>query len=126
MMFPLKAPLHPWGWRGWVRRGIPGRTSSSRDTHLVSGFPCKLCERTVAATTARRGVETVIPTRAFEAGGEHGPLRVFLNPNSCLGFEPERARKGDEECHKLKGLSASMCRSGGSTAMSWRVPTSGG
>src|SRR5258706_11270189 len=70
--------------------------------HRAPGIPCalvsrksvRMCERAVADQPPVAGTEPVAPKgdraciRARDSSG------VFLNPNSCKGFEPEPSKEG--------------------------------
>ena len=61
---------------------------------LVSRKSVRMCERAVADQPPVAGTEPVAPKgdraciRARDSSG------VFLNPNSCKGFEPEPSKEG--------------------------------
>jgi hypothetical protein len=70
--------------------------------HRAPGIPCalvcsksvRMCERAVGSEPPVAGTEPVAPIghraciRARDSSG------VFLNPNSCKGFEPEPSKEG--------------------------------
>jgi hypothetical protein len=64
-----------------------------------------MCERAVLAKPPVAGSEPEV-LKGLEPVEERGtdPV-VFLNPNSCMGYEPERARKGLDD-----GTKRSDCR----------------
>jgi hypothetical protein len=61
---------------------------------LVSAKSARMCER--AVLTNRPSLDlSPIALKGLEPVGERGtdPV-VFLNPNSCMGFEPEPSKEG--------------------------------
>jgi len=62
---------------------------------LVSAKSARMCER--AVLTNRPSLDlSPIALKGREPVGERGTdLVVFLNPNSCTGFEPEPSKEGN-------------------------------
>ena len=66
-----------------------------RETPLVSAKSARMCERAVLAKPPVAGTEPVTPQRRQSLKSEQGTAPVvFLNPNSCKGFEPEPSKEG--------------------------------
>jgi DNA-binding transcriptional LysR family regulator len=64
-------------------------------TPLVSAKSARMCERAVLAKPPVAGTEPVTPQRRQSLSSERGTAPVvFLNPNSCKGFEPEPSKEG--------------------------------
>jgi hypothetical protein len=69
------------------------------------GIPCalvsqkfgRMCERAVDQQPPVAGTEPVAPKGDEACNRARDSSGVFLNPNSCMGFEPERARKGVDD-----------------------------
>ncbi len=65
-----------------------------RDTPLVSRKSARMCERAVVAKPPVAGTEPVTPQRRQSLFRARDSSGVFLNPNSCKGFEPEPSKEG--------------------------------
>src|SRR5262244_1020509 len=69
------------------------------------GIPCalvsknfgRMCERAVGSEPPVAGTEPAAPKGDRACKRARDSSGVFLNPNSCKGFEPERARKGVDD-----------------------------
>src|SRR6185312_9579798 len=77
------------------------------DTPLVSAKSARMCERAVHTKPPVAGTEPVTPQRRQSLRSEQGTAPVvFLNPNSCKGFEPEPSKEGSRRWHKTIPLSS--------------------
>jgi transposase len=63
--------------------------------NLVSAKSARMCERAVFTNRPFAGSEPVRTQRPLEPDGGRGTDPVFfLNPNSCMGFEPGPSKEG--------------------------------
>src|SRR5216683_4523940 len=70
--------------------------------HRAPGIPCalvsrksvRMCERAVADQPPVAGTEPVAPKGDRACSRARDSSGVFLNPNSCKGFEPEPSKEG--------------------------------
>src|SRR6185312_467437 len=86
---------------------ISTRVRDDRDPPLVSAKSARMCERAVLAKPPVAGTEPVTPQRRQSLSSEQGTAPVvFLNPNSCKGFEPEPSKEGSRRWHKTIPLSS--------------------
>src|SRR6266542_1604637 len=61
---------------------------------LVSRKSARMCERAVAHQPPVAGTEPVAPKGERACNRARDSSGVFLNPNSCKGFEPEPSKEG--------------------------------
>jgi hypothetical protein len=61
---------------------------------LVSQKSVRMCERAVGSEPPVAGTEPVAPKGERACNRARDSSGVFLNPNSCMGFEPEPSKEG--------------------------------